>query len=104
MEIHGVISHLVAKTFLVEKQNKQILAQLARLNRKGEENIEDNGEHKEREEKRMSWQLERRRRSRSKSGDSWENIKIEEKGEDRLLKEVSCFVPDFSLPRRSKEI
>ena len=37
MEVHGVLSHLMDKICLVEKQNKKILGHLKHLQRNGEE-------------------------------------------------------------------
>ena len=90
MEIHGVLSHLVAKICRVEKQNKQILVHLVRLCRKGEEHSEEkNGEHEEREDKRISWEMERRGRSRRRSG-AEDSGDAGRRGGKPLL-EVSCF-------------
>jgi hypothetical protein len=57
MEVHGVLSHLAAKMCLVEKQNKQILRQLTRYNRKEEEQVEErNVKHKETKDKEKALQ------------------------------------------------
>ena len=74
MEVRVLLSHLLAKVLLVEKQNKQILGQIAKLQRKGEEQTE------KRNGNRISWQLERRGTSRTKACDSEERGNREEKG------------------------
>ena len=94
MEIHGVLSHLVAKICRIEKQNKQILVHLVRLRRKGEERMEEtNGDHREKEDKRISQGPESQGRSKTRSDHSGgERGKREEKEGGKPLPEVSCFV------------
>ena len=49
MEIHGVLSNLVAKICLVEKQNKQIIRQLLQANRVEEEQNQESWNQMNRE-------------------------------------------------------
>ena len=62
--MHGVLSHLVEKICLLEKQNMEILGHLKHLPRNDKE-MEENKDNKK-EQKRLSGQQERRGKSISR--------------------------------------